>query len=593
MKTSHLLTALFTFMSGMVYAQELSSYHYLEVQGGLQCTATNAPFTKLLSPTYGLSYGYMTPALGGRLHINGLQSKGRYESLDQNYKWKYCTFDADILLNISNLLSKDYNHLVNAMLVGGFGLTNTWSHEADDDMAVRHNLMHNLRVGARFETNITKPLGLSLEIDANNLSDNFNGKRSSSSDWAFTAMIGVSYRFGKKYAKPSLILTDKRTPSVADTKPTNYQMMTNRLNAEMEIWARQMPEETLEDYQMRVNETTRAAQAKMLEYKISTEMATEQLPAQALTIGMYNPTLKKLAVRVGNMPDIYLDMEQSEVSELYKKNLQLKNAKYDVKEDNTFEIVSAEVYNPATGKTYVFNNMNSESLDYIKEDANFLALETVHETNMQEIALEKLNNEILDKAKNSNVISDKTHITVSSKAETAKDEKGNSIVNLNVGFSYDVEESFSARDDFKPGHYHIEESKAALLMLDVMKKAFETDYAKYLAEGKKVKIIITGSADASPINGTIHYDGKYGEYNNQKVTKNGVENAVSLTKADGITINEQLAFARALGVQKYMQKNIPALKRANQDADYAIKVSQSTGSQYRRISVQCVFIDVF
>ena len=55
------------------------------------------------------------------------------------------------------------------------------------------------------------------------------------------------------------------------------------------------------------------------------------------------------------MPEIYLDMEESEVNGLYNKDLKLKNAKYRVKKDNSFELVYAEVENPMTGKTYVYD----------------------------------------------------------------------------------------------------------------------------------------------------------------------------------------------------------------------------------------------
>ena len=352
-----LASALLLLLTGGVNAQELSSYHFIEAQGGLQFTSTNAKITKLLNPTYSLSYGYMTPTVGGRLNVNGLESKGRFESLGQDYKWKYYTADLDLLLNLTNIFSKDYSHALNVMFVGGVGLTHTWNHEGQDQASVKRDLFHNLRAGLRLETNVTKPLGVSLEIDANNTSDFYNGKVNNSDDWGFSAMLGVSYRFGQKYQAKKAELKSPETNAIAmaDVEIGNYQMMTTKLNSEMELWEKRMPNESLEAYQTRVNPTTRAAKRQALEYEISTQMATNQLATTNARLGRYDRNTKKAAVKVGSMPEIYLDMEESEVNGLYNKDLKLKNAKYRVKKDNSFELVYAEVENPMTGKTYVYD----------------------------------------------------------------------------------------------------------------------------------------------------------------------------------------------------------------------------------------------
>ena len=598
MKQKKLLaSALFLLFTGGVNAQEqLSSYQFFEAQGGLQFTSTNASITKLLNPTFGLSYGIMTPTVGGRLNINGLESKGRYESLDQNYKWKYYTADLDLLLNLTNIFSNDYNHTLNLMFVGGVGLSHSWNHEGQTQASVKHNYFHNLRAGLRLETNITKPWGVSLEVDANNTSDYFNGKTNNSDDWGFSAMLGINYRFGQKYKakKTAPAMLETKAFTVVDEEISNYQMMTNKLNTELDAWAKQMPNESLEAYEIRVNPTTRAAQAQKLEYEIATEMATNQLIATDVKLGKYNTKLKKLAVQVGSVPDIYLDMDEGEVGDLYNnKNLKLKNAKYTMKEDNSYELVYAEVENPMTGKTYVFDNQKKESLSSIQQDTNFVPVATIVETAMKQKALEAIKNDFAKLTKDEDLLSDKTHIFVSSKPEVSKDQNGKDMINYNVAVSYEVEENFSTRDDFKPGQYHAEDSKAAMLMLGIMKKAFENDFAKYLVEGKRVKIIIKGMADASPITRPIAYDGKYGEYKNQPVVKNGANSTVTLTKEDGISENEQLAFARAAGVQYYIQKEIPSLNKMKQDTSYVIEVSNLKGGKYRRISVQCIFVDAF
>ena len=215
MKTKSLLTAIIMMMMvSAASAQEiLKSYSFIEAQGGVQLTSTNAPMDKLITPTAAFSFGhYFFPAVGLRLHANAWQSKSRLANIDQYYKWKYVTTDLDLLVNLTNLFSKNHNysHPLNVILIGGFGLTNAWDNDELKDLLVanrmdmplvwdKNRLSHNIRAGLRLETNVTKPLGVSLEVNANSLTDRFNSKLNNSDDWMFTAMLGISFRFGHKY----------------------------------------------------------------------------------------------------------------------------------------------------------------------------------------------------------------------------------------------------------------------------------------------------------------------------------------------------------------------------------------------------------
>lgn len=586
-KKQLMATALLACVAGTTNAQtqELSSYQFLEIQGG--GLLMSAGGSNKISPTFGLSYGLMSPVVGGRLHINGWQAKGgAYQ------KWNYALTDLDLLVNLTNLASKKNSHPLNLFFVGGVGLATTWDREKASIYTVDHRLSHNLRAGLRLETNVTKPWGVSLEVDANSMSHHFTGCAANTSNWGFTAMLGVSYRFGKKYTTVSV-----PEAKVQQTPPqlTRHEMMTGMLKEQMDIWAKRMPNETLEAYQLRVNDETRAAETRKRSYEIATRMAEEMLEASEISLGGYNPNLKKLTVHVKSMPDIFLTVNENEVANLYKneKNLRLRSKKYTVNPDDRFELVYAEVNEPTQNRTYIFDNMMHESLAYIQEDVNFIEATAMRKTIMEETALSGIAEDVESLAKQENVISDKTHITINTKAEPATDAKGKRVLNYNVGFTYEVEESFTARDDFKPGRYQTNESKAAMLMFQVMKKAFDTDFAKYLAPGKRVKILITGTADATPIVHTLPYDGQYGEYDNQPVYINNKKASVTLNKKDGIATNEQLAFARAIGVQAYIEKEIPALAKTKHDYEYYIEVSKEKGSQYRRINVKYIFEDAF
>ena len=218
MKKSLFLAAFSLLMSNAVMAQDcctnggkLKSYSFVEIQGGLEWTTTDAKIDKLLMPIGAVSVGhYFTPVVGARLHVSGIQAKGRFESMDKNYKWNFITTNADVLINLTNLFSQDYSHPLNLIFVGGIGLANAWKNDdmkeivnSNPNMAPlawtsKNRLSHNLRAGLRLETNVTKPIGVSLEFDANSMDDRFNSKTYDADDWMISGMIGLSYRFGYK-----------------------------------------------------------------------------------------------------------------------------------------------------------------------------------------------------------------------------------------------------------------------------------------------------------------------------------------------------------------------------------------------------------
>ena len=221
MKKSLFLAAFSLLMSNAVMAQDcctnggkLKSYSFVEIQGGLEWTTTDAKIDKLLMPIGAVSVGhYFTPVVGARLHVSGIQAKGRFESMDKNYKWNFITTNADVLINLTNLFSQDYSHPLNLIFVGGIGLANAWKNDdmkeivnSNPNMAPlawesKNRLSHNLRAGLRLETNVTKPFGISLEFDANSMDDRFNSKTNDADDWMISGMVGLSWRFGHRYKK--------------------------------------------------------------------------------------------------------------------------------------------------------------------------------------------------------------------------------------------------------------------------------------------------------------------------------------------------------------------------------------------------------
>lgn len=100
-------------------------------------------------------------------------------------------------------------------------------------------------------------------------------------------------------------------------------------------------------------------------------------------------------------------------------------------------------------------------------------------------------------------------------------------------------------------------------------------------------------ADALPIKGKIAYDGCYGDYTDKPVYKDNELSSQTVTKASGVTQNEQLAFLRALGVNNYISQNINGFSAMNTDYKYYIELTEGTGGEFRRINVEMTFIDAF
>jgi hypothetical protein len=375
----------------------------------------------------------------------------------------------------------------------------------------------------------------------------------------------------------------------------NYtRLLADELNERMTEWLKQRPDETLEDYNKRVNEETRAEQMKLFEREIVTRLADNLVERSELTLGSYNEAENLLSLNFETMPSIYLQVPGNELGDFADPGmLEFRNAVYGLTSEDKFELIYADVYNKKNGKTYVFDNLARQSLAYLQNDENFVPLDIIQKTNLEDLKLQEIKNGIISLAKNRNTISDNTKIDVASSVVTETDASGNKVLNYHIRFTYTVDQKFSAREDFGSGKYKTEESGAAMAMLSIMKESFGAELAKYIVEGKKLRVTVTGMADASPISGSIPYDACYGEFENEPIKTNGDLTNVSVNTKGGITTNEQLAFLRAVGVKQYIVNNVTELQKMKSEYNYQVEVAKMSGSQFRRISVEYIFVDAF
>lgn len=381
---------------------------------------------------------------------------------------------------------------------------------------------------------------------------------------------------------------------ITELAPNYTKLLADELDVMMTEWMKQMPEESLEEYRLRVNDDTRMEQMRVFEQEIATRLADNLVLMSEVTLGNYNLESNMLTVNFDNMPTIFLEVPSEDVNGFMNiDDLEFNNAKYGLTSKDKFELIYVDIRNKATGKIYTYNNLARRSLEYLKLDKAFVPLDVIQQSNLQEMKLQEIKETVVSMAKEQNTISDHTNITVRANVESSTNADGEKIMNYVTSFSYTVEKEFSAKEDFAPGKYKSEESGAAKSMLQIVKQALEGEFAQYVKSGKKLLVKITGMADAMPINGTIAYDGCYGDYVGEPVYKNKILGNITLVKAEGIKENEQLAFVRALGVKDYLTKNITGITTMDTDYNYNIEVTSGKGGEFRRITVQLIFVDAF
>lgn len=377
-------------------------------------------------------------------------------------------------------------------------------------------------------------------------------------------------------------------------KPNYGKLVNDEVNSRMNDWLKMMPGETIEEYNARVNDESRLHMRRVFEEEASTRFAPDLTSMAAVSLGNYDRANGVLAVDFDNMPTIFLPVPESDVTGFSDAStLEFRNSKYGVMADDNFELVYAEVFNSANGKTYVYDNIDRTPLNFMADADNVVSIEFIQQQQMEEIRLQELRDEIMKQAKTENLLTDNTQITVDSRIEPDFDANGERILNYHVTVTYDVAPEFSATEDFRPGKYHVTESNAASAMLNLVKQAFEGDFAQYIKEGKKLRVNISGTADATPIVSRLIYDGSFGDIDALPYYNNGQMTTITMNKGQRISENEELAFLRAFSVKDYLESNIPALEQMSRTYRYDIAVSEEKGSANRRISADFVFVDAF
>lgn len=406
-------------------------------------------------------------------------------------------------------------------------------------------------------------------------------------------------RFFKNNQNSEVFLLTNRTKQMVfwdanGLNPFYGKIMGREVDAKMNEWVKMMQGESMEDYAIRVNDETRIKQQQLFAQEVATALAGDRISMDNPFIDGYNASNNMLNIGFKGLPSIGLEVPSNEAGDFKDGKMKFSNAVYVLNDKDEFELAYVEVTNETTNKVYIYDNIGRTKLTALEADENFVPLEIMQQATREEAQLAEIKEQVIEEKKQDKLITDNTQINVKTEVIPGVDANGKKILNYKVGYQYEViNKEFSAKEDFPSGGYNIERSNAAMSLMKIIKNAFEGDFAKYLSEGKQVKVIITGSADAAPIRGRLAYDGRYGEFVDEPYYKDGNLDNITVTKAGGITQNEQLALMRAAGVKTYIEKNVTTLGNTKNEYEYHVEVAKERGGEFRKINVEFVIMDAF
>ena len=406
-------------------------------------------------------------------------------------------------------------------------------------------------------------------------------------------------RFFKNNQNSEVFLLTNRTKQMVfwdanGLNPFYGKIMGREVDAKMNEWVKMMQGESMEDYAIRVNDETRIKQQQLFAQEVATALAGDRISMDNPFIDGYDASNNMLNIGFKGLPSIGLEVPSNEAGDFKDGKMKFSNAVYVLNDKDEFELAYVEVTNETTNKVLIYDNIGRTKLTALEADENFVPLEIMQQATREEAQLAEIKEQVIEEKKQDKLITDNTQINVKTEVIPGVDANGKKILNYKVGYQYEViNKEFSAKEDFPSGGYNIERSNAAMSLMKIIKNAFEGDFAKYLSEGKQVKVIITGSADAAPIRGRLAYDGRYGEFVDEPYYKDGNLDNITVTKAGGITQNEQLALMRAAGVKTYIEKNVTTLGNTKNEYEYHVEVAKERGGEFRKINVEFVIMDAF
>jgi outer membrane protein OmpA-like peptidoglycan-associated protein len=187
-------------------------------------------------------------------------------------------------------------------------------------------------------------------VAANNVEDRFNAKFNDNSDWQFTAQLGLLWRFGQKYKQCQKVEQPQNL--------TLYQQMLKTVDERMKQWRQRMKDENNRQL------SDKDIDAQRLQYvkDVSTEMAGNRIN-RSLNNVSYDQEAEVLTLHFNDMPSISLwDVPSSCLPHFENvDNVRFQNTVYNLRPDDTFEVLYTEVLD-SQGHKFIYRKGDNGSM---------------------------------------------------------------------------------------------------------------------------------------------------------------------------------------------------------------------------------------
>lgn len=404
--------------------------------------------------------------------------------------------------------------------------------------------------------------------------------------------VHFSYDYDKK--KALLVNCDLRYCylwEIVRLEPA-FDVLAARMTEErMDKWSSKRLGESSGEYEKRVNDSLQQKRVEAMRQAV-TELGLKWRPLGKPERSEY---LEKYAGYVLTFPQLkpFVLRVYAEDRTNFEKDFdkcEFLNPVYALDERDEFSLDYVEVYDPIQKKKHYFDNIQLRP----QEQPKAVSKEIVRQVGEEEMILKRKLQDFFAKEMAEQKISDNIRVSVEARPKESIGENGEAVVDYYIDYSYEVLKTEKKNvGDWAPGRYLLNESNAATASVNVIQETFENELAPYIAPGKRVTVKVTGSADGSPIVGTIKYTGLYGNFDEVPYYLNGNMDHISVSSKGGISTNSQLAFLRTYGVRHFIEQNIPALQKTNNLFEHHVFVSEERGQEHRRVSIKIVIHDAF
>jgi len=194
----------------------------LQILGGAGYTIGEVNYMQLFSPAAALNLGWqITPSFGLRLGASGWQGKGHaITGSVEKYSFNYAQGSLDVVLDLGNLFG-GYKHnrgFSPYIFIGGGGLYGFSNGANNVKSVVPSEYFEYLwakrlispvgRAGLGADIRLSDIVAITIEANANVLSDKFNSKKAGNPDFQFNALAGLKINLGKPYKKKAPVVVD-------------------------------------------------------------------------------------------------------------------------------------------------------------------------------------------------------------------------------------------------------------------------------------------------------------------------------------------------------------------------------------------------